>query len=419
MGSNMGVFFDALKLQDRFIQEVAELELEKVDALAAILSDYLKGRASHKSIHVLSKGRSALSAQAFLQGLYNEVARFPEYRFYPATLRDGVIKFIDGESLTLVASGSGETKEVLRYLETATRCGSRLVLITGKRDSSAYKMVTEAGGEAFVMESQGKYDGALGDSVPQLSPLGSEFELKVWVLLNSLIPEVLARLRGEGGKACTAYRERLGLFQENVRLLHETRWVGDEALCSWIDRLTNRHGLYVFYGVTRSGNVAEQFEMRFAHANKSVFMLDDSNRKPFRYGDACILVSGSGNTDDVVDAATDALGVVSHGGKLGFLGEGGERAQVFAITVNQQSRLRQIMEFAGQGKNLLHLPVKESFLRDFTNSSSNSIINPSELDRFRIPVFETSAYVVTNAIVAQVGHNEGIIPQIFFKGQHV
>src|SRR3990172_1608726 len=98
MGSNMGVFFDAIKLQDRFIQEVAELELEKVDALAAILSDYLKGKAPHKSIHVLSKGRSALSTQAFLQGLYNEIARFPEYRFYPATLRDGVIKFIDGES---------------------------------------------------------------------------------------------------------------------------------------------------------------------------------------------------------------------------------------------------------------------------------------------------------------------------------
>jgi D-arabinose 5-phosphate isomerase GutQ len=413
------VFFESLRLQEQFLEDIKKIEAEKVGHLARIFTDYLGSEITHKSIHVLSMGRSALSTQSFLQGLYNETFKLAsKHWFYPATLRDGVIKFIDEDSLTLIVSGSGETKEVIRYLETAIRFGSRLVLITGNEDSRAYRKVTEEGGYAFLLESRSKESQEVQESFTRLSPLGSEFELKVWLLLNSLVPQIISDLEGRTGRERSDYMERLEVFQRNFRLLRETEWIGKQQLDRWIQRLTHRHGLFVFYGVTRSGHVAEQFEMRFAHANKNVFMLTDSNRKPFKHGDVCILISGSGNTDDIIDAALDALGAVEEGGTIRFL-RGRPSAEVFGVTVNRNSHLKRILEAAGQEENLLYLPVEENYLRDFTNSSSNSILYPSEIDRYRIPVFETSAYVVTNAIVSQVGHNEGIIPQVFFRGQHV
>jgi len=280
-------FYDSINLQMTYLDEVKGLDCAAVSEIADAFVDYLSSDISHRSIHILSKGRSDLSAQSFLQGLYNVTFKLSDrYRFYPSTLRDGVLKYIAGSSLTLVASGSGETKEVNRYLRTARDCGSRLVLVTGKEDSTAYRLVKDAGGSVLLLKSHSKVDEKVDESTRELSPLGSEFELKLWLFLNGLVPEIRSRLQGNPNESCPEFRKRLDIFEENLWPLLDGKWVEDEYLANWIQWLTNRHGLFVFYGVSRSGHVSEQFEMRFAHANKSVFMYDDSNRKPFRSGDA-------------------------------------------------------------------------------------------------------------------------------------
>jgi len=413
-------FYDSIKLQMTYLEDVKGLDCSSVSSIADAFVDYLSSDITHRSIHILSKGRSDLSAQSFLQGLYNVTFKLSDrYRFYPATLRDGVLKYIAGSSLTLVASGSGETKEVNRYLRTAIDCGAKLVLITGKEGSTAYNLVKDAGGSVLLLKSHSKMDRKVDESTKALSPLGSEFELKLWLFLNALVPEIRGRLEGKDGGSCPEFRRRLGLFEENLRLLLDEEWVEDGVLADWINRLTNRHGLFVFYGVSRSGHVAEQFEMRFAHANKSVFMYDDSNRKPFRSGDACVVLSGSGNTLDVLDVVMDALGLAREGGRIRRVRTDRNGVDVFGLTMNPSSRLGELLEFVGQGRNLLHLPIKEEYQRAFIDSTSNSIVSPADIDKFRLPIFETSAYVVTNAMVAQVGQYEGIIPHKFFGKEHV
>lgn len=416
----MEVFYRSIRLQNRFLEDLRQIDRDRINELVDFFAKYLTDDIPHRSIHVLSKGRSALSTFSFLQGLYDTTfkisKRSGKFRFDPATLRDGVIKYLGSSSLALAVSGSGETTEVVRYLEDAVKCKSRTVLITASKDSTAFEVMKKAGGFVFLMES--KREGSkVDEGQKMLSPLGSEFEFKAWILLNSLIPEIESRLLGNYDESCPEYENRFNLFLDNIKLL-ETDWIEEEALTNWIDRLTNRHGLLVFYGITKSGHVAEQFEMRFAHLNKKVFMLDDSNRKPFRYGDALVVISGGGNTEDVNEAAIEALGLEVENGELRYKTPRKRIADVFGITANKNSRLRKILEFAGQEENLLILPIIEGYREGFLKTMPQTVMRPSDFGRWRIPIFETSAYVIANAIVAQIAENEGILPQ-FLKEQHV
>ncbi len=414
------VFFQSIKRQRAFLDELKEIDRKEIGALADYFARYFSDEISYRRVHVLAKGRSALSTFSFLQGLYDMTYRASKgtgsYRFDPSTLRDGVIKYLGKNSLALAVSGSGETVEVVRYLKEAIGAGSRTVLITASKESSSYDLMMESDGMVFVMESQSKVT-QIEEGYMKLLPLGSEFEFKVWILLNSLIPEIEARLLGKKDDTCPYYEERFNIFYENIKLL-ESGWIGKDQIEVWIERLLNRHGLFVFYGITKSGHIAEQFEMRFAHLNKTVFMLDDSNRKPLKYGDALIVVSGGGNTGDVNDAVMGTLGLKMDGDNIAYKIEGRRLLDVFGITANENSSLMKIMRFVGAEKNLLVLPIVESYKDGFSKTIPQTILRPSEFGRWRIPVFETSAYVLTNAIVAQVAENEGILPE-FMKGQHV
>ncbi|MFQ5975733.1 MAG: SIS domain-containing protein [Candidatus Hydrothermarchaeales archaeon] len=402
------------------MDELRDIDQKQVCTLADYIAKYLSEDMSYRRIHVLAKGRSALSTFSFLQGLYDMTYKASKgtgrFRFDPATLRDGVIKYIGKNSLALAVSGSGETAEVVRYLKDAINAGSRTILITASKESSSYDLMKESNGLVFVIESQSKVTQIDGGYL-KLLPLGSEFEFKVWILLNSLIPEIEARLLGSKESSCPWYKERFDIFYKNIKLL-KGDWIGRNGIEAWIERLLDRHGLFVFYGITKSGHIAEQFEMRFAHLDKKVFMLDDSNRKPFKYGDALIAISGGGNTEDVNGVVMEALGLKMGGDKIEYKVPGRKLADVFGITANKNSKLMEIMRFGKEEKNLLVLPMVDDYREEFSKTISQTIMRPSEFGRWRIPVFETSAYVLTNAIVAQVAENEGVLPQ-FMKGQHV
>jgi len=414
------VFFQSIKHQRAFLDELREIDRKEVGALADYFARYFSDEISYRRVHVLAKGRSALSTFSFMQGLYDMTYKASEgtgsYRFDPSTLRDGVIKYLGKNSLALAVSGSGETVEVVRYLKEAISAGSRTVLITASKESSSYDLMKESDGMVFVMESQSK-DTQIDEEYMKLLPLGSEFEFKVLILLNSLIPEIEARLLGKKDDTCPYYEERFNIFYENIKLL-ESGWIGKDQIEAWIERLLNRHGFFVFYGITKSGHVAEQFEMRFAHLNKQVFMLDDSNRKPLKYGDALILISGGGNTEDVNGAVMEMLGLKMEGNDIKYKVKGRRLLDVFGITANENSGLMKIMRFVGEEENLLVLPIVENYKDGLSKPVPQTILRPSEFGRWRIPVFETSAYVLSNAIVAQVAENEGILPE-FMKGQHV
>ncbi|MFQ5888044.1 MAG: hypothetical protein ACE5HY_05055 [Candidatus Hydrothermarchaeales archaeon] len=416
---DINIFYQSIERQCTFLDELRDIDRKEICTLADYIAKYLSERMAYRRIHVLAKGRSALSTFSFLQGLYDMTYKASKgtgkYRFDPATLRDGVIKYIGKNSLALAVSGSGETVEVVRYLKDAITAGSRAVLITASKESSSYNLMKESNGLVFMMESQSKVT-QIDEGYMKLLPLGSEFEFKVWILLNSLIPEIEARLQGRKDGSCPEYEKRFNLFYENIKLL-KSDWVSKNEMKDWIERLLDRHGLFVFYGITKSGHIAEQFEMRFAHLNKKVFMSDDSNRKPFKYGDALIVISGGGNTEDVNGVVMEALGLKLEGNKIEYEVPGRRLADVFGITANENSKLMEIMRFRGGEENLLVLPIVQDYKEGFSKTVPQTIMRPSEFGRWRIPVFETSAYVLTNAIVAQVAENEGVLPQ-FMKGQH-
>jgi glucosamine 6-phosphate synthetase-like amidotransferase/phosphosugar isomerase protein len=177
-----GTFYESVDIQQRFIRQLAEIGRDQIGELVSLLTGfYLENRERTKYIYGIAEGRSALALYDFLQ----QSSRYEN--IMPLTLDDPIRRYMDPEkkNLIIAATGSGETRSVIRYLEDAFRLDVPVLLITSNVGSKAYKMVSDYdNGYVFVIPS---YTGADRKS---LAALGSEFELKLVILLNALIPEL-------------------------------------------------------------------------------------------------------------------------------------------------------------------------------------------------------------------------------------
>ncbi|HUL62887.1 MAG TPA: sugar phosphate isomerase, partial [Methanocella sp.] len=322
-----GTFYESVDIQHRFIRQLTEVGRDPISELVRLLTGFfLEDRGSTKFVYGIAEGRSALALYDFLQ----QSSRYEN--IMPLTLDDPIRRYVDPErrNLIIAASGSGETKSVIRYLEDAFKLDVPVVLFTAKVGSKAYDMVTEyPNGYVFVVPRLTGWDRK------NLAALGSEFELKLIVMLNALIPELYIHDRSNVDR----YYAQVDHFAANASLLKniEAEHVGD-----WTDKLLNRRGNYIVDGVGRSGFVAKAFGMRLTHLGQHVFMRDGPTTPAFLRGDAYIPLSGSGNTREIVEGVVKA--------KL-------RGADVFPILVNVDSRLSSLMDSWGYAKNVMYIPV--------------------------------------------------------------
>ena len=272
-----GTFYEAVDIQQRFIKQLGEIGRDRIGELVSLLTGFiLENRECTKFIYGIAEGRSALALYDFLQ----QSSRYEN--IMPLTLDDPIRRYIDPErrNLIIAATGSGETKSIIRYLEDAFKLEVPVLLITANVGSKAYTMVEEYdNGYVFVIPT------LTGLGRKSLTALGSEFELKLIVLLNALIPELYHHDRTD----IERYYAQIDHFAMNASLLKN---IDAGHLSDWIDKVLNRRGNYIVDGVGRSGFVARAFGMRLTHLGRNVFIRDGPTAPAFLRGDAYIPLSG-------------------------------------------------------------------------------------------------------------------------------
>ena len=286
-----GTFYEAVDIQQRFIKQLGEIGRDRIGELVSLLTGFiLENRECTKFIYGIAEGRSALALYDFLQ----QSSRYEN--IMPLTLDDPIRRYIDPErrNLIIAATGSGETKSIIRYLEDAFKLDVPVLLITANVGSKAYTMVDEYdNGYVFVIPT------LTGLGRKSLTALGSEFELKLIVLLNALIPELYHHDRTD----IERYYAQIDHFAMNASLLKN---IDAGHLSDWIDKVLNRRGNYIVDGVGRSGFVARAFGMRLTHLGRNVFIRDGPTTPAFLRGDAYIPLSGSGNTREIIEGVVKA-----------------------------------------------------------------------------------------------------------------
>jgi D-arabinose 5-phosphate isomerase GutQ len=364
------IFYESVKIQQQFIKQLEDLKKDKVLEFINLLAGFILDDTKHtKVIYGIAEGRSALALYDFLQ----QSSKYEN--IYPVTLDDPIRRYIDmgKENLVIAATGSGETKGVLRYLEDAFKLNVPVVLITSNVNSRAYSMVSEyENGFIFDIEP------LKGISNKGLAALGSEFELKLGVLLNAIIPELYHH---DAGKDADKFYMTLEHIIKNAGLLAE---IDPRYLDEWSDKVLNRRGNYVVDGVSRSGFVANAFGMRLTHLGRNVFMRDGPTTPAFLRGDAYLPITGSGNTREIIEGAIKA--------KL-------RGADVFPITVNTNSKLTSLMESWGYQKNIMYVPVSQEDINMYREKEASKIVATMSIQN-RPSISELNSYIFTNAFIA-------------------
>ncbi|MCD1295678.1 sugar phosphate isomerase [Methanocella sp. CWC-04] len=382
------IYYESVEIQRRFIKQLYDIDKKKISELIALLSGFiLENTVCTKVIYGIAEGRSALSLYDFLQ----QSSKYEN--IFPLTLDDPIRRYIDPErnNLVIAATGSGETKSVLRYLEESFKLNVPVLLITSGVNSTAYKMVSDYdNGYVFVIDPMKAVDRK------HLIALGSEFELKLAVLLNSLIP---ALYEHSDGKVTSKYYNQVNHFIKNATLLSE---IERDHLSEWIDKLLNRRGNFIVDGVGRSGFVAKAFGMRLTHLGHNVFMRDGPTTPAFLRGDAYIPISGSGNTREIIEGAMSAK---SHG------------ADIFPIMVNKDSKLGALMDSWGMSKNIMYVPLPEEDLRLYGEKEMSKIFATKTVQT-RPSISEINAYIFTNGVISLSMNILGVSEQ-YLKRIHV
>jgi D-arabinose 5-phosphate isomerase GutQ len=368
--SSTDTFYESVKIQQQFIKQLEDVKKDKVLEFINLLAGFILDDTKHtKVIYGIAEGRSSLALYDFLQ----QSSKYEN--IYPVTLDDPIRRYIDPskENLVIAATGSGETKGVLRYMEDAFKLNIPVVLITSNVNSRAYSMVSEyENGYIFDIEP------LKGLSNKNLAALGSEFELKLGVLLNAIIPELYHH---DTGKDADKFYITLEHIIKNAGLLAE---IDARYLDEWSDKVLNRRGNYVVDGVSRSGYVANAFGMRLTHLGRNVFLRDGPTTPAFLRGDAYLPITGSGNTREIIEGAIKA--------KL-------RGADVFPITVNTNSKLTSLMDSWGYLKNVMFVPVSQEDINLYREKEASKIVATKSVQT-RPSISELNSYIFTNAFIA-------------------
>ncbi|WP_456469155.1 6-phospho-3-hexuloisomerase [Archaeoglobus sp.] len=165
----------------RFLDVVSEhirnlkshLNLENVEEMIKLID-------GSKAIFVIGAGRSGYIAKAFAMRLMHL-----GYAVY--VVGETVTPRITMDDTLIAISGSGETTSVVNISKKAKDIGSKLVAITGNRNSSLAEMAD------VVVLIKAKIKKEKDEALSQLAPLGTMFELSTMTFLDALVAEIMMR----------------------------------------------------------------------------------------------------------------------------------------------------------------------------------------------------------------------------------
>ncbi len=165
----------------RFLDIVSEhirnlrnhIDLESVNDMIELIEN-------SKAIFVIGAGRSGYIAKAFAMRLMHL-----GYSVY--VVGETVTPRITSDDVLIAISGSGETTSVVNISKKAKDIGSKLVAITSNKNSNL------AGMSDVVVLVKGKMKSERDDSISQLAPLGTMFELTAMIFLDALVAELMMR----------------------------------------------------------------------------------------------------------------------------------------------------------------------------------------------------------------------------------
>lgn len=178
----------AKEILDGAMKAINELDINSVEKMIQMITE-----AKDMKIFVVGMGRSGFVGRAFALRLMN--LGFNVY-FLGETITPAAGK----DDLVIAISGTGETKMVLTASSAAKEIGARVVAVTSYPESPLGKIadhvVVVKGRTKMGWPREEDYLARqiLGEREP-LSPLGSVFENNCMIFLDSLIVELMYRLK--------------------------------------------------------------------------------------------------------------------------------------------------------------------------------------------------------------------------------
>ena len=162
-----------------FKQSIDYIQIKIKDILSKISDKDIKNIKKlflkTKRVFLYGAGRSGLVAKAF-------AIRLVHLGFQAFVIGETITAPVQKEDLVIIVSGSGETIPAVMTSEIAHKLGAFVVSITGKKDSDIAKFadITLYIKSTCNEEKRKKY-----------APLGTLFEVSVWILLDGIIADLL------------------------------------------------------------------------------------------------------------------------------------------------------------------------------------------------------------------------------------
>ncbi|MFQ6085322.1 MAG: 6-phospho-3-hexuloisomerase [Candidatus Bathyarchaeia archaeon] len=164
---------------------------------------FLDAKKKGRKIFILGMGRSGLVAKAF--GL-----RLLHLGFNVYVLGETINPAARAGDVFVAISGSGVTNLVVSEAQLARRIGATVVAVTSHPDSpigrNAHRVVVVKGRTKIARRRDYLLRQIMGEHEP-LAPLGTMFEISCMIFLDSLIVELMDRLK---------------LTEEDLRMRHAT-----------------------------------------------------------------------------------------------------------------------------------------------------------------------------------------------------
>jgi 6-phospho 3-hexuloisomerase len=126
-------------------------------------------------IFVYGAGRSGHVAKAF-------AIRLVHLGFQTFVIGETIGAPVKKDDMVFIVTGSGETIPSVMTAEIAKNIGAKLVVVTGEKDSR----ITKFADISIVLSA-----GCKEKERKQLAPLGTLFEASAWILLDSIIAELM------------------------------------------------------------------------------------------------------------------------------------------------------------------------------------------------------------------------------------
>jgi|Deesub1362A_J573_1020465.scaffolds.fasta_scaffold00549_4 6-phospho-3-hexuloisomerase len=191
---------------------------------------------------------------------------------------------------------------------------------------------------------------------------------------------------------CPYYKKSIQKICESVASLEKMTDI--EAVAKFLDALhqidvQDKH-VYVF-GVGRSGNVGRSFVTRLTNMGYHAHFIGEPSTPAMRGGDALVVISGSGETPDIINRAKTSkdLGAV-----------------VFGVTSKPESSLGKIADY------LLYVPGRTKADEDYPVLEDS--YENGQLRGFITPLtpmgtlFEINAGIALDALIPELAYRKGI-----------